>query len=171
MKFCIVSCTNRKNSQTRILSQYIQTLVTNHLFVDLAQTKLLEIKDFYKDRSKILQDLEKIHQCQGVILVIPEYNGSFPGIFKYFVDHWEDKTFLNRAFYTVGLGSSRSSGISALQDAQRVLIHQRGLVYPVKSCVHVRLIQNGNITDPQTKEHLETHIQKFKLFAQKVFQK
>ena len=175
MDFCIISCTNRKNSQTIVLSRYIHTLIPESAFIDLSSTRLLEITDFYNDNKKIKKELNLIHQSRGVILVLPEYNGSFPGIFKYFVDHWNKDTFLNRVFYIVGLSVGRSQGFLAVRDAQNVLIHQGAVVYPQKTYVSTLGIKgdikNFELTDVKTKRHLIQSLGQFKLFSQNTFKK
>jgi NAD(P)H-dependent FMN reductase len=30
-----------------------------------------------------------------LIFVVPEYNGSMPGILKYFIDHWKFRNYLH----------------------------------------------------------------------------
>ena len=51
---------------------------------------------------------ETLTKASGVVVVTPEYNGGFPGVFKYFIDMLEfPATFKGKPFAFVGLSGGR----------------------------------------------------------------
>lgn len=172
MKFCCICGTNRQNSKTLAVSKYILGLFSSNecSFIDLAQTDLLKITRFYQDSSKIKKELDKIHQSKGVVLVIPEYNSSYPGIFKYFVDHWDEERTFDRVFYLAGIGGSLTSGSLALRDVRSILLSQGGLVYSQYTCIPEKSINAKlkKITQKGIAQRLKDQVEGFQLFVQKL---
>ena len=88
----IISGTNRPNSNTYKLAKYYQKtltdkgLATDFLSLsDLPET--LITSDLYGQRSEAFQKIQdRITKAQKFLFVIPEYNGSFPGILKLLID-------------------------------------------------------------------------------------
>ncbi|MFA5245106.1 MAG: NAD(P)H-dependent oxidoreductase, partial [Pedobacter sp.] len=88
----IISATNREESNTLKLARYYQKQLKAKGF----ESELLSLcdlphdllfSDLYGKRSeafKIIQN--KISATSKFLFIIPEYNGSFPGILKVFVD-------------------------------------------------------------------------------------
>src|SRR5688572_18710856 len=37
--------------------------------------------------ERLKAECDKVLASEGLIVVVPEYNGSYPGILKYFIDH------------------------------------------------------------------------------------
>lgn len=135
----VLSCTNRKNSKTLILAEQLveiyKELQQSPLLMDLQSIPLSSIKEPYACASQP-KEVQILHKSQGIVLVIPEYNNSIPGIFKYFLDHWsEKKTISYRPFCLIGIGSGSSEGRQALQHITDILSAQRAYIYPKYVCV------------------------------------
>lgn len=88
----IISGTNRPHSNTFKLASYYQQKLTDRS-VDAHILSLADLSadfitaDMYKSRSPAFQPYQdRITATEKFIFIIPEYNGSFPGILKTFVD-------------------------------------------------------------------------------------
>ncbi len=119
----IVSSTNRNDSVSYQLSQLYQGILTkldvdshlidlNELPPDFTFSALYENsgknEEFNKLR-KVMRDSEKF------VFIVPEYNGSFPGVLKAFIDGLEyPGTFKNKKCALVGLSSGIQGGGLAL---------------------------------------------------------
>ncbi len=119
----IVSSTNRNDSVTYQLSQLYQGILSelnarsllidlNELPGDFTVTALYENsgknEEFNKLR-KVMKDSQKF------VFIVPEYNGSFPGVLKAFIDGLEyPGTFRNKKCALVGLSSGMQGGGLAL---------------------------------------------------------
>jgi len=90
----IVATTNRKNSKTYQVAEYYQQLLTElHAESDILSLENLP-EDFafsalYENAGKNPEfnlHKERMDQADKFVFVVPEYNGSFPGVLKTFID-------------------------------------------------------------------------------------
>lgn len=88
----LLSGTNRKNSNTRALSQIILKKMEGKnipvQFCDLQELpdNLFQAVHYHNPPESFKPFQDKISNCKGLLIVVPEYNGSFPGALKYFID-------------------------------------------------------------------------------------
>ncbi len=91
----IIIGTNRKEAVSKQVAAYYEKLLAKKQ----QSTLLIDLKDMpdnmitsglYDQAGKSEQFQkrlqEKVDQCQKFIVVVPEYNGSFPGVLKVFID-------------------------------------------------------------------------------------
>jgi len=88
----VVSGTNRPGSNTRRVAE----LAVEQLEIAGAEAELLDLANLpvelfdgasYADKPTAFEPFQAaILAAHGVVTVIPEYNGSFPGAMKYFID-------------------------------------------------------------------------------------
>ena len=93
MNLSIISSTDRPNSWSLKLSNYISRLYAERN----VKAKVVSLEDFPladvvggkygKEITSIKKFREPILEADGIIFVIPEYNGGFPGILKMFIDY------------------------------------------------------------------------------------
>ena len=136
MKY-IISATNRLGANSFIVAQIIQKIYQS-LNADVEVMSLRDIpfpplvKNSYpavlpKDFQSFIS---KLNKSSGFIIVCPEYNGSFPGIFKFFIDHWSyPETFEYRPMAFVGLGG-KFGGLRAVEQLQQIMGYRNGFIYP-----------------------------------------
>lgn len=111
MKY-IISGTDRVGSKSLQVARYIQRLYAELGeevgIIDLAVLKKADLDGFQYGGAITGAWGEAIRQVDastGLILVVPEYNGSYPGILKVFIDYWKyPETFEHRPICYVGLG-------------------------------------------------------------------
>lgn len=88
----VLSGTNRKNANTGYLAKIIlQKLQAKNIPCQLCDLQDLPSDifkpEYYHNPPASFQPFqEKISNCKGLLVVVPEYNGSFPGALKYFID-------------------------------------------------------------------------------------
>lgn len=122
-KIVIVSGTNRANSLSRqiaeVYSKILDNLHTSNEIVDLSglppnfpHTALYENAGRDAKFNTYREIMVKAHKF---IFIVPEYNGSFPGILKAFIDGliFPD-TFKNKKCALVGISSGTQGGGLAL---------------------------------------------------------
>ena len=90
----IVVGTNRKNATSRKVADYYQTILRDMG----AESQVVDLVDLpgdftgnalYENNGKnkaFNQIRDKVQSCDKLVFVVPEYNGSFPGILKAFID-------------------------------------------------------------------------------------
>ena len=109
----IIVCTNRKESNSKKLAD----LVLKKMSSEKADAQILNLEDLdWADVSKNVYGkentpksfkpfIERVNKSEGLYLICPEYNGSFPGVVKTFIDHWSyPESFEKRAVCFMGLG-------------------------------------------------------------------
>ncbi len=167
----IVSATNRLNSNTLIVSKYYQKILKQK-GVDaqiLSLTDLpdnLIISDLYKKRSEaFLRFQEMITKADKIIFVIPEYNGSFPGVLKVFIDACDfPHSFFGKKAALVGHSSGKYGNIRGI-DHFTGICHYIGLdVLPLKihlTYISKELNENGDLTHEDSIKYCHEQIDKF----------
>ena len=162
----IVSCTNREDSKTYAVAGKVLEIAKKHqpsiTFMDLCSLPFFKIQQPYKKFDCIQKEINQLNKSKNIILVCPEYNGSYPGIFKYFVDHWSyPETFKDKHFCLVIVGSGMGTGTRALQHLQSILLYRKAWVFPDSVQIHSSLIENGQIKSTEILTRLENQIQNF----------
>lgn len=119
----IVCSTNRKDSvSSKISSQYAAMLDKKAV-----NNQTIDLKDLPDDfafsalydnsgKNEVFNRFRKImKESQKYVFIVPEYNGSFPGVLKTFIDGLEfPHTFTNKKCALVGLSSGVQGGGLAL---------------------------------------------------------
>ena len=110
--------------------------------------------------------ISKLDTSSGFTIVCPEYNGSFPGIFKFFIDHWSyPKTFEYRPMAFIGLGG-RFGGLRAVEQLQQIMGYRNAFMYPQRVFLQniSSLLENGKIKDQNIMELLHQQARGFLKF-------
>lgn len=174
MKY-IISGTDRPGSNTLKVSRYIQSIYKN-LGEDVEILDLLELKKHlhadhtYGSANEGLQPyLQKVVQSDGLIVVTPEYNGSMPGILKYFIDHMDfPDSFEFRPVCFVGLGI-RFGALRPVEHLQQVFGYRNAFIYPERVFLMnapKTLDASGIVIDEMVKSLLIKQAEGFQKFAQ-----
>ena len=135
----IISSTNRPGSSTLKVAKYYQkTLRQKGVEADLLSLSQLPdnlIKsDLYGQRSVEFQTiLDLVNKTEKFIFVIPEYNGSFPGILKVFIDACDFLgSFYDKKVALVGISSGKYGNIRGIDHFTGVCHYMHLNVMPLK---------------------------------------
>lgn len=88
----LLSGTNRKNSNTvavaKIILGKMQAKGQSVQFCDLQElpNDIFQPSHYFNPPDSFKPFQDKISNCKGILIIVPEYNGSFPGALKYFID-------------------------------------------------------------------------------------
>lgn len=175
MKY-IISGTDRKDSNSLKVSKLIQNLYRetgeNAEIIDLSALGLSQMAGpFYGKATppdSLKNWIDELGSAEGMIMVVPEYNGSYPGILKYFIDHWRyPETFEFRPVSFVGLGGM-FGGLRPVEHLQQVFGYRNAFVYPERIFlmnVWKSLNAQGELTDPVALDLLKKQTLGFKKFC------
>lgn len=134
----IICGTDRVGSKSLAISRCIQSLYQemgeqvemlelSHLVTSLPENFLSYQKELPPQLHEMVQT---VNGSDGLIFVVPEYNGSFPGILKYFIDHWSyPLSFEWRPTCFVGLGY-RFGGLRPIEHLQGIMGYRNAFQYP-----------------------------------------
>ncbi len=173
MKY-IISGTNRKASRSFEVSLLIQKMYAEKA----EQVGIIDLKDIGLDEldethygtdkpKKMTETLDKINSADGLIFVVPEYNGSMPGALKYFIDHWKyPDAFEFRPVCFVGLGGMFGA-LRGVEQLQMILGYRNAFIYPERIFLTNvwNTIKDGKINDPIVHDLLEKQILGFQKFT------
>ena len=132
----IVISTNRKESATARVAHHLYQLMNQQgLSAQVLDLKLLPSEFFqpsmYDHRSEDFLTLfaNNIANAQHLLFVIPEYNGSYPGVLKMFLDASPVREFKDKFASIVGLSDGHAGNMRG-QD------HLTGVLHYLKMHVH-----------------------------------
>ena len=167
----IISSTNRLDSNTEKIANYYLSILKNKTFqVDLLNLKELPesflFSDLYGKRSDEFQKIidKYIEQQTKFIFIVPEYNGSFPGILKGFLDAVSPKLWLDNKACLVGISTGRAGNLRGMEHLTNILNYLKVNVYHNKlpiSRVDTLLDTSGNLTDAETKRAIDIQLNGF----------
>jgi NAD(P)H-dependent FMN reductase len=168
----VLSCTNREHNQTQILAKtYFNTLKNIHpdtVYLDfrkLPEDMLFTNPVFTGAGSKLQQVAEDfILPSEKLVFVIPEYNGSYPGILKVFIDGISPDWFRGKKAALIGMATGRAGNLRGMDHLTDVLMHLGVHVMhnrlPV-SRFNSLLGEQKEIKDADTLKALERHCRQF----------
>lgn len=170
----IISATNRPESSTLKLAQYYQRklhdkgLNTGLLSLTELPTNLIET-DLYGKRSAAFRPIQQIvTDTQKFLFVIPEYNGSFPGVLKVFIDACDlPESFYDKKAAITGLSSGKYGNIRGVDHFTGVCHYMHLQVMPLKihiSAINKELDENGNLFKADTVKFTNEQMDKFIVF-------
>jgi len=167
----IISGTNRLNSSTLRLSKYYQKQFTA-LGEDATIFSLedlppnLIVSDLYGARSEAFEKiLQKIATSEKFVFIIPEYNGSFPGVLKTFLDACKyPDSFHGKKVALVGLSSGKYGNIRGIEHFTGVCHYMQMHVLPLKIHIpHIReeINENGDLFKEDTVKFTQMQVEAF----------
>ena len=138
----IISGTNREGSNTLKLAEYYHRQLSEKGF-DSEILSLCELpddlinSDLYGKRSEAFQSIqERISVSSKFIFVIPEYNGSFPGVLKTFIDACSfPESFFGKKAALVGLSSGKYGNIRGIDHFTGICHYINMHVLPLR--IHI----------------------------------
>jgi chromate reductase len=115
---------------------------------------------------------EPIRRAEGVVIVTPEYNGTIPGIFKYYIDMLEKPDdFEGMPVTFVGLAAGQWGAYRPVEQIQDMFVYLGALVYPERTHlakINDHLDENGRVKTPEHVARLEKQAKGFLEFVRKV---
>ncbi len=154
----IIAGTNRKNSETLRVAKYYQKLIEDRGEVCQVLNLADLPKDFlfsalYGEKNEGFESIVEqfVYSVDKIVIATPEYNGSFPGIMKAFIEGWMPKKVPNKWAALVGVASGRQGNSRGMDDLTNVLHYLKINVVPVKppmSQIYNLLDAEGNVKDP-----------------------
>lgn len=166
----IISGTNRVGSNTRKIAQYYY----DALKLELKDVHFISLEDFECHwRSEDLVKIEKelLIPTETFLFVMPEYNGTFPGILKTFVDNTDiRKAWWFKKAMIVGLADGRGGNLRGIDQWTNVLHYLKMMVHHNKlplSNISKSLNADGSFKNIALKSEVDSQIEDFIEFSTK----
>jgi chromate reductase len=170
----IISSTNRQGSNTLKVAKYYQKRLLEK-GIDAGLLSLIELPatviatDLYGKRSAEFQlILRTINQTDKFIFIIPEYNGSFPGVLKVFVDACDfPESFYEKKAALVGISSGKYGNIRGVDHFTGVCHYVNLHIMPLKlhiANIKTELDKSDYLFKEDTVKFTDEQIDKFIAF-------
>ena len=170
----IISGTNRPQSNTlKVAIYYQKTLMEKGL--DTALFSLEDLpgsliaSDLYGKRSNEFESIQQmVSQTTKFLFIIPEYNGSFPGVLKTFIDACDfPDSFYDKKAALVGVSSGKYGNIRGVDHFGGVCSYLHLNVLPLR--IHIALVkselnENGDLHKEDTLKFTHQQMDKFIAF-------
>lgn len=177
-RFLIVSGTNRPGANAlrvaRVLESLYQAIGASAevYSLDAMPRELLEPTSYASKPSSFAATQQSVFDADGLHLVVPEYNGSFPGVLKLWIDMLKfPESFERKPVALIGESAGGWGGLRAVEQLQMVFGYRNAHVFPDRVFipqVHQKLDASGNFTDAQLRQRIEKQVRGFVDFALKV---
>ncbi|KQS41948.1 NADPH-dependent FMN reductase [Pedobacter sp. Leaf194] len=167
----IIAATNRPNSNTLKVAKYyrqqlkIKGLDANLLSLEHLPPDVLNT-DMYGKRSPAFQKIQDlINDTNKFLFVMPEYNGSYPGVLKVLIDASTfPDSFYDKKAALVGISSGKYGNIRGVDHFTGVCHYVHLNVLPLR--IHIPNIKTeldaeGNLIKEDTLKFTNEQIDKF----------
>jgi NAD(P)H-dependent FMN reductase len=171
----IISGSNRPDSNTlrvaRIVASRYQKIGVPAEIYSLEQLPPeVFLPDAYVNKpAPFVEVQQRVLESPGLHVVTPEYNGSFPGVLKYFIDLLKfPESFQDKPVAFVGIAAGSWGGLRAVEQLQMVFGYRNAHVYPDRVFVPniaAQLNAEGNLVDESLDQRLNKQAAGFARFA------
>lgn len=175
----VISGTNRPGSNSLKIAQYL----ASRYETAGEQVRLLDLQDLppalftpaaYKEKPAAFTQgfVEPVLSADGLHMVVPEYNGGFPGVAKYFVDMLPfPEAFDGRPAAFTGVSAGSNGALRPVEQMQAVFGYRNAYIYPRRvflPAVYELLDEDGNVTDESIRERLDAQAIGFVTFTRQL---
>ena len=171
----IISGSNRPDSNTlrvaRIVESHYQEIGVPADVYSLEQLppEIFSPEAYTNKPAAFVTIQDRILQSPGLHVVTPEYNGSFPGVLKYFIDLLKfPESFQDKPVAFVGIASGSFGGLRSVEQLQMVFGYRNAHVYPDRVFVpniSGQLNDQGKLIDVTLDQRLKKQAAGFARFA------
>lgn len=174
MSWTVIAGTNREGSRTLALAGWITEQMGQH-----GDTTLVDLRDLpletlspgaYANKPPGLTVMiDAVMQSDGLVVVVPEYNGGFPGVMKLFIDMLPfPEAFEHRPVAFVGISAGRWGAMRAVEQLEQIFAYRLGHRFP-KRCfvpaVHKALDDDGAPVDAEMQDRIRGQLAAFASYA------
>jgi len=169
----------RNGRQTHKIATHIANIFAQHptaeaTLIDLKAHPLPIFEDRWQQKESpdpMLEGLaEQMKHADGIVLVSPEYHGSYTGVLKNALDHYW-KEFYRKPMGVIATGAGPFGGINASTEMQQLILSLGGFPMPLKLLVpnikHA-FDAEGNLSNENLEKMSHKFVNEFVWFAEAI---
>lgn len=163
----VIVGTNRAGSNSKKAAEgYLKLLKAKGFEAELVTMENLVLEP--KHPSFVAFQENHLKPASKFIFVLPEYNGSYPGVFKNMIDVSDIRScWPGKKAVLVGIATGKGGNIRGLEHVTGVLNYLKVVVHPNKlpiSSIDKLMDADGNIVDILTVQLIEQQVEEFIYF-------
>jgi len=172
----IISGTNRPESNTRKVTARVEAaykpLGVKTELLDLAEMppEIFSPASYGDKPAGFSRFTDAVLAADGLVVVAPEYNGSFPGVLKYFIDMLPfPESFERRPVCFVGLSAGVWGALRAVEQLQGIFGYRNAHIFPERVFmpgIRGLLNEAGQFTSQDMEKRLEKQAAGFAGFVE-----
>jgi len=161
--YTIISGTNRIGSQSeKVAAEYLRILSGKNIDACILSLKNLDVLDRTPGFLKI--ENEFLIPAQKFIFIIPEYNGTFPGVLKAMIDNSDViKVWYHKKALLTGVSSGRAGNLRGMDHLSASLHYMKMYVHYNKLCIseiNKVICSDGRLND-ETLKNIDEQVSQF----------
>jgi NAD(P)H-dependent FMN reductase len=174
----LVVGTNRPGSNTRkvaaLVEETYRELGVPVRVMDLAELppEIFHPSSYASKPAAFKAFSDGILSAEGLVIVTPEYNGSVPGVLKYFIDMLKfPESFEKRPVCFVGLSAGIWGALRPVEQLQMIFGYRNAYLYPDRVFLPViesLLDASGRLRDPELVSRLKRQATGFVAFVERI---
>lgn len=162
--YTLIAATNRPGSRSLQLANYYKKVFST-AGVDVQLFSLTDFASWHRDAAFEAQEAQYLIPASKFIFILPEYNGSIPGVFKMMLDLCDIKScYNNKKVMLVGLSTGRSGNLRGLDVMTNMAHYLRMNVFynklPISGIQHL-MDEKGQIHDATLQQTIQQQIHEF----------
>ena len=174
----LVVGTNRPESNARKVSSHVEEIYREASeplkVLDLANLppEIFHPSSYAEKPASFKPFADAVLAAKGIVLVTPEYNGSLPGVLKYFIDMLKfPESFERRPVCFIGLSAGLWGALRPIEQLQMIFGYRNAYIYPERVFmprVNDLLDESGKLKDTELIDRLRAQQQGFIEFVRKL---
>jgi len=174
----IISGTNRPGSNTRKVTAHVEGIYqslgvkTHRLDLSELPPEMFSPTSYAEKPAALKKFTDAILAADGLVIVTPEYNGSLPGILKYFIDMLPfPESFEQRPVCFVGLAAGIWGALRPVEQLQAIFGYRNAYIFPERVFmpgINKLLDETGRFTSPDFEKRLANQAAGFVGFVEKL---
>lgn len=164
----IISGSSRDNNNTKKVALEYQRLLKEQFNEEAILYALDDINVTNRDEAFVKAEQAFLVPAKKFIIIMPEYNGSYPGILKLMIDNTDIKNvWANKKVLLVGVATGRAGNLRGMEHLTGSLLHMKMMVHhnrlPI-SLVDKLMDADKRFHDEGTLKAIHSQLNEFVLF-------
>ncbi len=175
---CLIAGTNRPQSQTlrvtRILEKRYKALGVATQVLDLngLPSEIFLPSAYTEKPHSFAPYSDAVLKADGLVVVTPEYNGSFPGVLKLFIDMLKfPESFERKPVAFVGLAAGMWGALRSVEQLEGIFKYRNAFLFNERVFlprVETQLNADDSFTQALTGQLVESQVKNFVSYVEQV---
>ena len=133
----LIAGTNRPGSNTRRVTTIVERIYKEEKVefevLDLAKLppEIFSVQSYGEKPKSFEPFSQSILKSEGLVIITPEYNGSVPGILKYFIDMLKfPESFEKRPVCFIGLAAGMWGALRPVEQLELIFGYRNAFIFP-----------------------------------------